>query len=229
MSTFSLLDEMRLKAPAWNREGNPSLASMLDRAQRQFFKKPCNRNMFIDRVTGDYPFLETTEAKLDYDIPNLTIKLGGINRTIRWQKIHEIVVRNSTLQDYNLLEKTSIIRRDGIDKKALIVIDGSALEATQVDKAIFVFADDPGTELTRYRIRGIIEPLRITNDTIPLMVDEEWEQALLDGALGYIEYYDYGRSDRMQTFQDHWLPKYWLDEDRGAHREKKVATRIRVL
>lgn len=222
MSTYSVLDEMKLKAPTWNRDGNPSLIAMLDRAQRFMFSKPCALTLYLDPSTGKYPYLVTTATEREYSIPDISYTLEQIERPLRIFKVHEVFVdaANRTLE-YG-------IQWDYVDGDR-IIIDGKAYTAQQNTKARFIFKDDPGSESEWYQYKGIIEPLRLTNDTIPLMVSEDWEPALIDGALGFIEYLDYGRSDRLQTFYDHWCPRFWNAEDSGnSSHEKKKATRVRT-
>jgi hypothetical protein len=216
MSTAAVIDEIKLKAVNWNRQGSDkSIAVMLNRAQNYLFSRACRESVVMDPETGAYPLLTTTAGEKKYDLPNFTKEIydeqgNAQDVTLRFKMGIELQQTQIPTNEYGI---DNILRRMNSGIKGthdgIYVCNATFYEALVNRPAFVVLHFDPGATTEKYSIYGLLEPLQITNDTIPLSVSSEWEMALIDGALGFIEYHDYGRSDRLQTFYDVWANKYW--------------------
>jgi hypothetical protein len=122
----------------------------------------------------------------------------------------EIYIESNSSNEYNIQSILGSNNQNVVRQSSgKYVVNATCYEAMERRPAFVVFKFDPGLTTDKYYIYGLMEPKQITADTIPLAVSTEWELALIDGALGFIEYHDYGRSDRLQTFYDVWAVKYW--------------------
>lgn len=217
-STKSIIDEIKIKAGNWNRQGSDkSIAAMVNWAQNYLFSKPTRESLAIDPATGKHPLLPTTATIFKYNLPNITKEIydedgEAQNVSLRIKIALEIYQEDFTEEGYGLsrvLRQTpsNIVRQVG----GRYVVNATPYEARDLQPARAIFHFDPTTTTDKYYIFGLIEPLQITADTIPLFIpaNPDAEFALIEGALGRIEYLDYGRSDRLQTFYDVLAPKFW--------------------
>lgn len=230
MSTESVANEIKLKAANWSLEGEKSIHAMMDRAQRHMFSEPCARSIYVDPLTGQHPFLPVTIDIFTYDLPDISKTINGIARTLRFTRCMNLYILVADVTDYGQLNeynryiRQKWIRREG--DKFFFEFDPET--STQTDPARVSFKHAPkATDAELYRHISLIEPLRLTDSAIPLMVAEDWEAAIIDGSLGYIEYYDYGNSDRLQTFYEYWCPRFWDKENKHTQLNKPTTTPIR--
>lgn len=229
MSTYTVVDEIKLKAPSWSAEGSKSILTMLNRAQNYLFSKPTIESVYVDPLTGDYPYLVTAATVFDYEIPDIQMTVdpdvGPIN--IRIFKVLEVFSENTVVTDYrnrqNLMPYISRVQGNKLNYKF------TPVPARDLTKARVVFSFDPGTETTKYRMKCLIEPVQLTASTIPLMVDSTWEEALICGALGFIEDYDYGRSEKLDKFRQYYAPLYWQSNRHIDTLRKVEGTPIRTF
>jgi hypothetical protein len=221
-----VVDEIKLKAPNWSRDGSRSILAMLNRAQNFAFKKPTTISTYIDPATGDYPFLATATPTRDYEIPDVNIEVdpdvGPV--PIRISNIFEIFSENIILNDYGAM--TAISRYIKEIEGTKVNWKFTPKPALQDKRARVIFPFDPGTYPERYKMRAVIEPLQLTSDSIPLMVPQDDEEMLIEGALGYIEYFDYGRSDRMDKFERQLAPEFWA-KYRGIYTPRQPSGTLR--
>jgi len=149
-----------------------------------------------------------------------------LDRVIRAYKCNKVFIDVTFFRDYNRrwINRTNFdypinpytFLTDKLNFAEIPVYTYTALQNTP---ARIIFKEDPGDTVLadeKYYTEFTVEPLQLTSETIPLMVAQDWEAAIIDGSLGYIEYYDYGRSDRLTTFHDYWAPKFWDAENENA-------------
>jgi hypothetical protein len=168
----------------------------------------------IDEDTGDYPYLVTTAGVRLYSIPDI-IRERTINGEvqevpIRISKAIRVFSRASEGSDYglSLLSGTfsdGVFSNDAEGQNFRF----TSIPATEADSSRILFPFDPGDTTEKYRYVSLIEPQRLTADTVPVMIPEEFEFMLVEGALGWIEYNDYGRSDRMDKFKEQYAREFW--------------------
>jgi hypothetical protein len=216
VSTLSVVDEILLKAPGWQRDGSKSVLSMMNRAQNYLFSKPTLQSVYIDPATGDYPFLTTVAGQFAYTIPDVLITIGGVaDVPHRIKQVYELLSKNSNLiindygyqiNDYNLIKNMRHVDKTIGDE---VYFNFTPVAAKELDDAKIILPFDPGDTSDQYQYRAIIEPVQLTADTIALSIEQDDEMALIEGALGYIEFFDYGRSDRMDRFEQVYAPRLW--------------------
>jgi len=208
LSTATVVSEIKLKAPNWSRDGARSILAMMNRAQNYLFSRAHELSVYIDPLTGDFPLLATTATQYDYEIPNVSMTIDDDTGAvpIRIHHVDQVFSEGIRLSDYGI----STI------KPYMVSIDGNNVKwrfasrpALENKKCRVSFQFDPGTHTDRYFYKAIIEPLQLTSDAIPLMVQQDDEEALIEGALGWIEYFDYGRSDRLDRFKKEMAPAFF--------------------
>jgi hypothetical protein len=224
LSTKTLVDEISIKATGWNRAGKNSICNQITRVQNYLFSKPSRVSICLDKTTGDHPFLVTEAGKFEYDIPNTSIVMAGIldPRPLRISMVLEVYTKK---QNFSQEYRSVVIDRGDIRPLAdRYIIEAYPSEALDDDTpARILFPFDPGDTTDTYQYEALIEPLQILNETVPIMVARNYESMLLDGALGYIEYHDYGRSDRLQTFLELHAPTFWAAYPYAPRRNRNNA------
>ena len=226
MSTQTVIDEIKLKAPAWARDGATSLLQILDRCQKTLFSRACNVTVYVDPDTGQHPFL-ATDGSMSYNVPDVIVLMDGIPRTLRISKVLEVYVKTETLNEYRDIlvdpqRQGSAIYSEVREDR--MIVRCNLVAATEVNPARIMFGFDPGTETEKYRYKALLEPLRLTEETIPLSVPEIWEPDLIDAVNGWIEKSDYGRSDRWNSFLNDSCQRFWAQNSEGNHTGKVVST-----
>jgi len=234
MGTKTVVDEIKLKAPAWSRDGAVSILQMMDRAQRFLYSEPCNRTVYIDPLTGNHMTLNTESGKFEYEIPDVTIKIDDLDRPIRISKVVEVYIPGTAKQDYAqlLLDRVSLPQIAGEVREDRLTLKHTCYPALEegvpgANKCRVIFPFDPGDSTGKIRLVAIIEPLRLTEDIIPLMIEEEFEDDIIEGALAYIEKNDYGRSDRLVNFKENLALRFWDKQNKMNHLNKVTNTPIR--
>lgn len=238
MSTQSVVDEIKLKAPAWARDGSSAILQKMDQCQRFMFSKACLPTVYIDPSTGKHPVLATTAGTFEYELPDVSKSLWDaaaqayVSRTIKISKALEVYIPNGNIDEYSALMLDPM--RPGSNsmvetRNGRIIIAVTTVPATQASPAKVIFENDPGTYADRYRVLELIEPLRLTEDTIPLMIEERWEPDLIEGVLALIERADYGRSDRWNYFLNDACQRFWYENSLGQHTGQVRATPPRYL
>jgi len=226
--TKALVAAILLKDETLSRAGGPeSVHTLITRCQNKLFSKPCNNSIYIDPLTGRHPFLPVTGDKFDYDIPPVQITIDGIARDIEFSRCVEIFILDEDAEDYGLLETiTNWEKRKWIEKQEdRYILPVHSYDRIDNTRARIIFQNAPeNTEAELYRHVSLIRPLPVTDDAIPLMVNERWYEALIDGVLGMAEYHNYGRSDRLQTFNDYWCNLFWESSDIMPRANKVTST-----
>ena len=238
MSTKTIVDRVQMKAKAWPRDGVNSICQIISEVQNEMFGAPCRATTFIDPTTGDYPFLATVAGQFSYDLPNVSVVIDGIStpRPVRLRMCTELFTRDiMVFQEYPQLLR--YMPRFIEEQHGKIVIYSTNTEAlgegilstgqTGATPARVIFPYDPGNTTNTYQIEALIEPIQVTADTIPLMVGKKWEDAIMDGVLGKIEYQDYGESNRLQTFREYWLPLFYAAYKSTRDRSMRTVTEPR--
>jgi hypothetical protein len=211
MSTKSIIDEIKLKAPGWDRVGTAkSIASMLTRCQNLLYSKPCRETVFIDPATGNHPLLSTTAGQFDYPLPDVSKVIEGLARDLRLFFCFQVYALGTNVSTVLYLERDGgVIRRETGRQGAKYIYNTTGSEATEEDAARVMFNFDPGTTTDKYRMICTLEPMPIDSESIPLMVSKNYEWALIEGTLGFIEYFDLGRSDRLDQFKLKLAKEFW--------------------
>jgi hypothetical protein len=221
VSTLTVADEIALKAPSWTYQGSRSILAMMNRAQNFLFSKLCLQSVYLDPLTGDNPFLSTTGTTRNYTLPNVTVSVDDVDRSLRIGMAHELYSTYDPANDYTLrpYNPNAWTRRGN-----RIYWRFSPQPATEINAASVSLLFDPGTYTDKYQYVALLEPLQLTSEAIPLMVGLNDEWAIIEGALGFIEYFDYGRSDRLDKFKEQIAREFWDKYRAVATPDKTFAT-----
>jgi hypothetical protein len=232
METKDLIDAILLKNETIPRTGGAeSACALITRCQNKLFSKASNNSIYVDPLTGLHPFLPIVADQNAYDIPGVQMMLGGIDRDIAFSKCLEAYIEDSAAVEYGISDLlSSWLRKDWIEKvEDRYILPIHSFERvggnTNATPARIIFKRKPeesDAELVHHI--SLIQPLPVTDDSIPLSVNEQWDEALIDGVLGSAEYYQYGNSDRLQTFNDYWCNKFWEAADSMPRINKVKAT-----
>jgi hypothetical protein len=216
MSTASIVSEIKLKAPNWSRDGSDSaILNFIQRAQLFLFSKPSQFSLLIDETTGDYPYLTTIAGQRKYVIPDITrsMLIDGVAQdiTLRISRVDQLFTEAGSAVDYGFMRNGMTLFESGVKSygNGKTQYRFSCVPATETESAYILLPFDPGASTEQFKMVALIEPLRLTADTIPLMIPEDWEYILVEGALGWIEYHDVGRSDRLDKFKKEYAREFW--------------------
>lgn len=218
METKALVDAILIKAENLSRTGGAeSVHTLITRCQNKLFSKACSNTVYVDPETGTHPYLPITANVRSYDIPGVQMYIDGLNRDIEFSRCDEIYVLEEDAEEYGMIDMFDGWRsRKWIEKvEERYVIPMHSYERIDGTPARIILKNAPeSTQAELYHHISLIRPLPVTDDNIPLMVNDQWHEAIIDGVLGMAEYYAYGRSDRLQTFNDYWCNQFWGLGDR---------------
>jgi hypothetical protein len=201
----------------------------LNRAHKRMVNQDCAQNEYLNPLdpTFPYPLLNTTAGTLSYDIayPNLLDSTGAVlateknGQTVSIRRIVRIFTSSGALGESFYSKK---FRGEQI---GLITVNpywgskymttwyyevvGQQYDLTNGTAARWQFAEDPGTHTNIYYVQAYIAAPELYSISTPLFLDGDvWEEALLDGAVGYWEDVLHGNIERLKKFQTYWLPKF---------------------
>lgn len=231
--------------------GIPKILQFLDRAQRFLMKNDCAQTCYYNYDDPDLPFpiLSTTAEQLSYEIPGdttclvdsegnaLTPSRGGYPLNIR--RIRHVFIMVSDLATSSYDKKfygkqfqlvglnqywSQRLYRVSFFKVPVHIEEASGLQSYPK----VTFFEDPGTHDNKYLIEMFFDPIELTSASIPLSLDgDKWEEALIDGTVGYIEDVENGRSERLEKFRTYWKRKFLNEMNRheDERREPKMKKR----
>lgn len=232
LTTAELVSEIKLYyAPEWDRE---VIVDFVKRAQEELTLINSPEMIWYNGADPKYPvpFLKTTAGQLEYEIKGdgtaagstiydsdgnplaIDINREGTDYTVVPRRIKDIFVEYTTGYSwpsygqgrwftfgwfYNPYAGVTRYRR-----WPTIVFDRKGTTPARL-----IFEDDPGTTTDKYYVLFYHEPVELLSDTIPLTIDgSQWHQALIDGAVGFIEDIENGRSTRLEKFRNYWIKKF---------------------
>lgn len=246
MSTKALLNRLMAKiSGGWSRStGDLSVLKLIEQAQDHLLSGIGTKRVFIGSDNKGFPpYLLTTAGNYQYEITGANLSSGTLAKTIggaSYSVTADIVIRvfiditNSS--DYggmpwcgepavywafnpfsNSTERLEI---------APVAVDSTpALESTN---PVITFKFDPGTSTQKYFCEFLWRAPRLVSENIPLVVPPEFEQAIEDYVIGYIQNDENGGiNERVGSFWNFWVPKFEDSYNRGAiARTTKVKTRL---
>lgn len=228
-------------APDW---GIPKLTQLLDRAQRYLMMNDCAQTVYLNRDDTVFPFpiLSTTENNLKYDIDSTTLvdssgnavtpQINGYN--VRLRRVRHLFIMVSDLASSNYDKKfygaqifpfglneywSQRLYRVSYYKVPCDIREASGLK----DVPHITFFENQGTHDDRIFVEAFYDPYELTDYNTPLSLDgNKWEEALIDGVVGYIEDMENGRSERLEKFRTYWK-KQFMNEG-NAHVDERCGS-----
>lgn len=232
LTTQEIVTEIKEEyAPKWSRN---RIRSHLNWAQNFLFKADCFDHIFFndDDDTFPYPFLETTEGTLKYDINDsalldsdgdaVAITYRGLSATCR--KVNNIFISVSSLggSDYDRRfygDRISLVGVNRYYSRRLYSISYygvpvKILPAVDAENSLVIFAEDPGTETDRYYVEMYVNPPELSSEAISMVIDtDHWKHYIIDSVVGAIEKSRNGSSEKLMTFMKKWKREYLQEAD----------------
>jgi hypothetical protein len=245
MSVSELLDRLVARVGSgWTRStGDRNLLSYIDMGQRELLNSLTARKKYRDGSNqGDPPFLLTTAGAYEYEVSAATLSCGEPTMdfgtgalAIRPKEVLSLFV-DITSFDYNsqmrfVGEPFLYSEYNPYSTKTTrlymqrVYVDSSPAYEEKGPRVIFL--DDPGTTTDRYFIEFTWRPPKLVSEYIPLAIPEEYERALEDYVIGYVQSSEHGGiSDLMTKFEQEWTPKFKAEYNKPARpRSTKVTLR----
>jgi hypothetical protein len=239
VSTSSLLDLLEIDLPAgWSRStGSRSLLSFVQKGQDRLFKALGRARRYIGTDNDGFePYLKTVDGVYGYDIIAENLSCGSLAKTIGGQS-YEVVadivteVFVDSTEDYGLdflfLGSPYLygeVNPYYVGNRRLYVrnlpVDSSPrLEDTP---AHITFKDNPGDSTNRFFCGFLWLPPRLVSENIPLVVPEEFEEAIADYVRACLQKSEQGaESDLMKQFVSFWIPQFTKAMRRNANAAPK--------
>lgn len=225
------------------------ILAYLDRAQRGLFNQDAAQMVWLNSSDDEFPLpiLQTTEGTLSYEISaaNLvdsdgdavTLTIGGY--TVVPRKLRPatgVFIQSAGVSNYSKSFSGERFDWAGVNslwakklnKLRFYSVPGIPYARTDIRGCTFQFAEDPGTTTDMYYVEFYVAPVSLTSESIPLSLEgDEWEEALIDGVVGYVEDVQNGRSERLQRFMSYWRPRFRNAMNAGMSQRKPMQMPIR--
>lgn len=186
------------------------------------------------------PFLKTVSKQLSYDITSANlldssgvqvpltvggsvvngVMTGGIPVTVRRLKTVFIDAKTMAIQLYQPQFRGERYEFGGVNpywraklyNAQFYAVPGVLVDKNSSQAAGFRFLEDPADHGNFFYTEFYYSHPDIVLEQSPLLLDLDiWEDAIIDGVVGYIEDRKNGRSERLQKFQKEWISK-WCDD-----------------
>lgn len=233
-------------APKWSRA---RIRSHINWAQNVLFNTDCAQSIFLNKADDSfpYPLLKTTAGTLKYEIDDdamadsdgddIAITLAGRSTTCR--RVKRIFLSTTSIGSelFNRRfygEEVSLIGLNSYYSRSLYnvtfyEVPGMIYNKSDAEDANVVFSEDPDTTTEKYYVEFYMNPVPLASEEIPLSIDgDEWEMALIDGAVGRIEDSKNGKSEKLDKFMNYWIGRYksksdWVQRKKAPYQIKQRA------
>lgn len=231
LTTAELVSEIKLYyAPEWDRE---VILNFIKRAQEELTLINSPEMIFYNGADPSFPvpFLQTVAGQLQYTIGDdgtgasnildsdgnpidIEITRNGVEYPVLPRRVKDIFTEYTHGYSwpsygqgrwftfgwfYNPARVRNFYRAENV-----VTFDRKGSTGTTIR-----FMEDPGATTDRYYIMFYHDPIELLSDQIPLTIDgNQWHQALIDGAVGFIEDIENGNSRRLEKFRTYWIKKF---------------------
>ena len=216
--------------------GRTLLLGYINRAVQVLTGQDCAQTTYYNTSDDSFPFpyISTTTGTLEYEMTSsnlvdsdgATVSPAINGTTVAIRRVKRVIVSGTTMrtQQYNPNFRGESINLTGINPywKSRLYYDnyqkvvGMPMDKTENQAAKWIFAEDPGTETDVYLAECFWEHPTVDAESDTLLIDQQrWEQALIDGAVGYIEDFQHGESRRLEKFQTYWKKQFCGDMNIG--------------
>lgn len=229
----------------------PTVLSLVERAIKRLFNQPCNSSIYFNRSDPlfPWPILKTVSGTLSYDVQANLVDSSG-NPITCVQSGVPIILRDIG----NVFVKGEIIRSGayhpnfrgvplsltGINPywgyqfyENYYTVVGNVTSKTEQEGLFFDFLEDPGAHTDQYYVEAFMEHPDINTVFDPVLINLQlWEQAIIDGCIGYMEDFDNGDADgnkKIKKFEEYWVPKFSAYGNKDVHHRNALQTPIREM
>lgn len=223
METSEILDVLEEQAHGWDRTGIRSLLRELNFVQNYLFKRDCEQFKYTDPATGIYPLLATIAGTLQYEVPDVTETVGGVDYVRPVRKIGGVYVLSTSnvLRTYGgylnrYYDKVNMGKAFMHMGRYWFPISARCVPATDLRKARIEFEYDPGATTTEYYYDRYLKPIQLTSENVPMTINsDDWYETIEMGVLGHIQTIQYGKTDNRHEmtlwnqFKSVLAPEFW--------------------
>jgi len=230
--------------------GRTLLLGYVNRAVQALTGQNCAQMTFYNTSDDTFPFpiLSTTAGTLEYEITaaNLvdsdgsavTLTVGGTTVAIRNVKRLFVSTSVSKTNQYTPTFRGDALTLHGVNpywksrvySNSYQKVVGLLFDKTETQAAKFVFMEDPGTETDLYYVEAYWQHPTVDSESDTLLIDQQqWEMALIDGVVGYIEDFQHGESRRLEKFQTYWKKKFAGEMNDGFAERRSNRFRYREM
>jgi hypothetical protein len=183
MKTASIVSLIKREASSWSRE---LILDVVDVVHSMLVENPVAQQR-ITTTTGGDPYLITIDGTYEYEATSTN--LSGTQNAWMVDKVY-----TGNLDD--TFQEVPVITKYG----------------TYSNSALIIFADNPGTTTTTYKVKCFKSAQKITSENIQLGIPERFHLShLYEGVMGWIEKTDSGKSERWDFFEKKLIPEYkWI-------------------
>jgi len=207
-----------------------TILSYLNRALKVLGNKDCAQTTYWNFADPTFPFpiLNTTAGTLSYKVSatNLVDSTGTAltpqysSRNVSFRRLKYVFLKVDDMSGSNYDRKWygEQVQISGLNpywsqqlfRTTFYKVPCQIDDYTNSEAAPRVtFFEDPGTHDDMYFVEAYRKPFELTSESIPLCIDGDlWEQALIDGAVGFAEDWQHGKSERLNKFQTFWEKKF---------------------
>jgi hypothetical protein len=234
MSTETLLDLLEVDLPSgWSRStGSRSLLAMIEKGQDKLFKALGRKRRHIGSDNkGFEPYLLTTAGTYEYEIVAANLSCGtpiqrinGSNYEVLADIVSEIFIDASTSAAYDMAHVGEPMfygeinpYYTGSERVYMRIVPVDSKPALQNTPPRVIFKDDPGTTTDQYFCGFLWLPPRLTSESIPLAIPEDFEDAIEAYVRARLQTSQSGaESEFMNSFLNYWIPKFVREYRRSA-------------
>jgi hypothetical protein len=227
MSTKTLLDRLVPRASSgWSRStGNRSLLKIIEQGQDALVGALGEKRIWRGSDNAGFPpYLQTTAGTYIYEVKAANLSCDAIALLINgtsYTVIPDLVKRifiDVTLAGYNTgiswLGQPALYADlnpyANLNERLMVSqVFCETLPAMGPGYPVVTFPFDPGTETAKYFCEFYWRAPRLDSETIPLIVPPEFERALEEYVIGYMQECENGSpSDFTEKFDTYWKPEF---------------------
>lgn len=245
MSTTGIIDRVLPWCPGWERSsGRKNLLKVLQQGVDMLFNFDDDAMIYRDTDNKGFPpYLTTVAGTYRYSItsanlscPSITRNIGGTSYTLTARKVKRIFIDTSTLTPAYFDSWTGIPFRVninpyniGTESRQFIALHEVSSQVGYENTPPYVdFQSDPGSHSDKYFCEFYIGAPRLLSESIQIPVPVEFEEALEDYVIGYVQKRESGRTnDNLQRFKAETIPEF-QDNIRSAASTVQPLTPMRI-
>jgi hypothetical protein len=245
MSTSGIIDRVLPWCPGWERSsGKKNLLKVLQQGVDMLFNFDDDCMIYRDTDNKGFPpYLITVAGTYRYSISSSNLScstisrnIGGTDYTLTARKVRRIFIDSTVITPGYLDSWTGIPFRLNINPYNIGWQDRLYIAINQVSSQVgyentppFVdFQIDPGSHSDKFFCEFYVGAPRLLSESIKIPVPVEYEEALEDYVIGYVQKRESGRTnDNLERFTLEVVPKY-QDNLRSAANTDEPYTPIRV-
>jgi hypothetical protein len=153
----------------------------------------------------------------------VTRNIGGVDYPLRICKVSKVFIDSTNMENYDMPYLGEMFEFYGTNPYSTqtekLYFQEVAVESTlalENTAATITFKSDPGTTTDVFFVEGVIEPLQLTSESLPLTLPKRFERALFDYVVGETQDQAYGEDSRLNRFYEYWMPLIWGELNSGA-------------